>query len=204
MPTANEGSNFFKNFFFYFGFVFIFIFFGFLFWIKKFHELERAEVTTGQYVHGLNIYKQPYYIADAEFLGPDGQIYNTASLKGRYIILNFWATFCSPCIKELPQLGRLQSYFNSNGLNNWQVIAVSVDSNQNMEKAAIFAKNLKVSNIAGYFDYKNQLQNNFQIKNLPVTYIITPKGRILYELKGDVPWLSFEIKDFILKIPGVY
>jgi len=59
-----------------------------------------------------------------EFAAPDGTVLRMASLQGKPLLLNFWATWCPPCVAELPSLSR---FYQSNSIKGWQVLGVAVD-----------------------------------------------------------------------------
>lgn len=59
-----------------------------------------------------------------EFATPDGSLLRMAALRGKPVLLNFWATWCPPCVEELPLLSR---FYQENSANGWQVIGLAVD-----------------------------------------------------------------------------
>lgn len=60
----------------------------------------------------------------AEFPAPDGRMLSMASFRGRPLLVNFWATWCPPCVQELPLLNR---FYRQHGLGGWQVLGLAVD-----------------------------------------------------------------------------
>jgi len=63
----------------------------------------------------------------SSFPGPGGRTVTMAALRGKPLVVNFWATWCAPCIKELPQFDRFQREFGPRG---WQVVGLAIDSDQ--------------------------------------------------------------------------
>ncbi len=124
----------------------------------------------------------------------DGGDYYLASRRGRWVLLNFCATWCKPCVKELPELQRLQEAY---GNGEYRVVAVSVNTQKEMGELIKFIKKLDVESIAGYHDYEGQLQKSLKIKELPVTYIINRRGQILYRISGEARWTNPEIRNFL-------
>lgn len=117
---------------------------------------------------------------------------------GKYTVLNLWATWCPPCIKELPSLKRLNSSVISK--KGWRVIAVSLDSKENREKVLSFTEKYKLSEVALYFDNDLTLQKTMHVPGLPLTWILDDEGRILYEMHGDAQWDRMEIITFLLGV----
>ncbi len=115
----------------------------------------------------------------------------------RFTVLNLWATWCSPCLKELPSLKSLSERLGS----DWQVLAVSIDAPSHIENIERYVEQYDVRSVAGYYDFEFSLQNSFNPKVLPSTYILNPKGYVLYEIRGDAVWDDAVIISF-LKVVG--
>ena len=76
-------------------------------------------------------------------------------------------------------------------------MAVSVDSASNIGAVRRFVEQYDISDVAGYHDSEFKLQTIFNPQVLPITYIINPSGRVLYEIKGDAEWDSSQIIAFL-------
>ena len=158
-------------------------------------SLRKAEIAAYPFFHSLKKYPKPTYIPSFRVLGPDAQPVDIKEkFKGNFIILNVWATWCAPCVKELPELSRLQRVY---GNGKYRVVAVSVNAQKDIDEIITFIRKLGVDDIAGYHDYEGQLQKSLPIKDLPVTYIINSRGQILYQATGDARWTSPEILSFL-------
>jgi thiol-disulfide isomerase/thioredoxin len=106
------------------------------------------------------------------------------NFKGKVIFVNFWATWCLPCIRELPSIERLQSRFNK---NDFAVIAISLDRG-GKKVAARLLRRLKLKKIVLYFDKQNESAKQLGVKFMPTTFIFDQKSRKLGKLQGGVEW----------------
>jgi cytochrome c-type biogenesis protein len=115
----------------------------------------------------------------------DGQPFQLASLRGRVVVLNFWATWCVPCRAEIPDLSALQHDFAARGLT---VVGVSADDTP--EDVRDFQKELRqdYTVVLGTTDAKAQ----YAVIGLPKTFIIDRAGRIRQTLPGERTRAQFE------------
>jgi peroxiredoxin len=117
----------------------------------------------------------------------DGAPHDLASERGKLVVLNFWATWCPPCVAEMPSLARLQRSLAADGLS---VVAVSTD----VDKAALerfVADNglkLRVLHDPG----GRVAASTYRITGYPETYLIDRDGRILQHVVGPAEWDSPE------------
>jgi cytochrome c biogenesis protein CcmG, thiol:disulfide interchange protein DsbE len=106
-------------------------------------------------------------------LSGDGQI-SLASLRGRTVVLNFFASWCDPCKREAPVLEHLWQQDRANGL-----VVLGIDANDSRGDARRF---LHVHDVTYpvVFDHQGLVaSNSYGIADLPVTYVLNPKGRIV-------------------------
>jgi len=94
--------------------------------------------------------------------------------EGKFTVLNIWATWCTPCIKELPSLQRLSHKLNG----DWRVMAVSIDAKT--DKIEGFTVKTDSAEIANYHDTNMELQEAINVIQLPVTYIVDDQS--LYDI----------------------
>lgn len=127
------------------------------------------------------------------FLAGDGTEMTLEDFKGRVILVNFWATWCAPCVKELPSLDRLQFKLGGEGL---LVLAV----NQDRGGAAVagpFLKKLDVNRLGLFLDSRMKLGRAFGVRALPWTLLIGRDGKIIGQLPGYAEWDSDEAVELI-------
>ena len=118
----------------------------------------------------------------------DGQETSLAAFQGRVVLLSFWATWCEPCVREMPSLDRLQAKLRGEGL---AVVAVSEDF-AGLELVQPFFERLKLENLAIYLDSDGALGKAFGIAGLPTTLLIDRQGRVVGGLEGPAEWDSDE------------
>jgi thiol-disulfide isomerase/thioredoxin len=116
------------------------------------------------------------------FTGPDGNRVTLASFRGQTVILNLWATWCAPCVRELPQLAQVQS-----ALPGVAVVAVNVGRDKTAETAA-FLKSHGAGGLAAYVDTDAALIRAFNTEGLPFSVIVDPKGHAIARAVGPCEW----------------
>ena len=124
------------------------------------------------------------------FLDQNNEQINLDEFQGKLILLNFWASWCAPCKKEMPSLDRLQS---NDILNNIKIFPINV-GRDTTEKAERFFKELKIQNLDIYFDSPNTLAKEFSLRGIPTTILINKKGKEFARILGSI---DFDEKKFI-------
>ena len=122
----------------------------------------------------------------------DGTILNAQDLHGSYILVNFWATWCKPCVKEMPSLNNLHNKFVNN--DNLQVIAINVGQSKEVVKNFI-SKNSPID-FTILLDERMELVD-WNVEAIPSTFLIDNNGNILYRAEGEKDWSSQEFTSFI-------
>ncbi len=107
-----------------------------------------------------------------------------ADFEGRVVLLNFWATWCAPCVREMPSLDRLQALLGDRGL---RVVAVSIDRG-GAEAIRPFAKRLGLAHLGLYHDPKGTLFRAFGVTGLPASFLIDRNGGIVGAYAGPAEW----------------
>lgn len=100
--------------------------------------------------------------------GADGQRTTLASLAGEVVVINFWATWCKPCVAELPDLDRLHRREGGP-----RVVAISVDTET--DRAAALVTHLRLG-LTVLLDPKSEVVSRYQAPKLPTTYLLDPQG----------------------------
>jgi thiol-disulfide isomerase/thioredoxin len=119
------------------------------------------------------------------FVGPDGKPVRVANFQGKVVVLNLWATWCAPCVAEMPTLAKLQASYAGKPV---EVVAVSVDSASALEKARLFIG--KHPPLKFYHDPGMKLP--FALKpaaaGMPTTIIYGADGVERGRISGDADW----------------
>jgi peroxiredoxin len=112
---------------------------------------------------------------DLELVALNGDKVSLASLRGRAVVLNLWATWCVPCLAEMPELATLQGDYGGKGL---VVVGVSVDSADASAKVRAFVADRKIP-FAVWLDPEMRVYHALRVQGLPATFVIDREGRIV-------------------------
>jgi thiol-disulfide isomerase/thioredoxin len=153
------------------------------------HDVRLAEGAMEKFVFAASAREAP-----AEPFLHDGAQTTLKAFRGRTVLVNFWATWCAPCLKELPSLDALQAEM---GGENFTVIAVAADP-KGPEAADAFLKKLGVQNLALSADPKLSLViATGGSTQLPLSILYDAEGREIGRLLGEADWNSAEAKALI-------
>ena len=138
----------------------------------------------------LSINKELKKYEELTFIDDKKNLLNLTDYKGSLILLNFWATWCSPCKEEMPSLDRLQ--INKN-LDNLKIFPINVGQ-ENLEKSSKFFNDLQIKNLKIYFDPSINLTKKFGLRGIPTSILINKDG---FEFARIIGSIDFENKEFI-------
>jgi thiol-disulfide isomerase/thioredoxin len=108
---------------------------------------------------------------DIKLTTADGE-FNLAEHRGKVVYLDFWASWCKPCVKSFPWMQELQTAYKSQGL---EVVAVNLDKNR--ELADAFLEKIKVDFIIA-FDQQGDTASTYELRGMPTSYLIGRDGKI--------------------------
>lgn len=134
----------------------------------------------------LNFHSEPIAGSEVAFLGEDGAEMTLANYAGKHIVLNFWATWCAPCRKEMPDLSDLQTQL---GGDTFEVVTIATGRNPRPAMERFFDE-IEVDNLPLHTDERQNLARSLGVLGLPVTLILDPEGNEIARLQGDAEWNS--------------
>jgi thiol-disulfide isomerase/thioredoxin len=126
---------------------------------------------------------------DTKFHNPDGGDFSLAAFRGGPVLVNLWASWCAPCVKELPTLQKVEEAQALDG--KLGVIAVSQDM---APKASVdaFLASKKISRFAAFHDPDMALSSALDAQVLPTTLLFDAEGREVWRYVGDLDWTGAE------------
>lgn len=126
-----------------------------------------------------------------------GKNLSLSSLKGRTVIINFWATWCPPCRAEMPSLNRLYKEYRTRGL---VVLAISTDTSANVVKGYL---NKNPFDFTILLDTDNKVSRQFRVFSIPTSFLIDKNSVIIQRYIGEEDWEAPEIKSKVKEALGI-
>jgi thiol-disulfide isomerase/thioredoxin len=126
--------------------------------------------------------RSPEAMPAVAFADAEGGRHMLAAFKGRYVLLNLWAAWCAPCVKELPALARLQA-----ALPALAVVTVNVGRGTAADTRT-FLKAHEAGSLPVYLDSNAGLIRAFGAVGLPLSVLIDPQGREIAHAAGPADW----------------
>jgi thiol-disulfide isomerase/thioredoxin len=127
------------------------------------------------------------------FANDKGGAVDLSNWKGRVVLLNLWATWCSPCKKEMPDLAKLQTALGS---KDFEVVALSVDR-KGLEASKAFLTEIGAGNLAAYVEPEGKSLAALQALGLPATVLIDRTGQEAGRILGPADWASPEALELV-------
>ena len=137
----------------------------------------------------------PKPISSLIFENFSGNEINLNQYNEKLIIVNFWATWCAPCKKEMPSLDKL---FQSKKFENLQVFAVNMEQ-PNPIKTKNFFTNLNIQKLEIFFDSNLNFVKKFKLKGIPTTILINKKGEEFARIIGEVDFMDKKFLKWLSK-----
>jgi thiol-disulfide isomerase/thioredoxin len=138
---------------------------------------------------------------DIGFTSRDGKKLRLADFRGRFLLVNLWATWCAPCVREMPSLDRLQALEG----DRLSVLPISEDRGAG-HVVEPFLEKLGLRRLAVYLDPNAEAQEAFAVQGLPTSFLIDRDGRILASLEGaaewDAPGMLAKLERYLLQEDG--
>jgi thiol-disulfide isomerase/thioredoxin len=130
----------------------------------------------------LTVDHTPANVPAVVFSDAAGKPVALTSLKGRYVLLNLWATWCAPCVKELPELAQLKT-----AMPQVQIVAVNVGRDNSAQTAAFLATH-GAGGLTAFVDSNAALLRTFSAQGLPLSILIDRNGKEIARAIGPCDW----------------
>lgn len=124
----------------------------------------------------------------------DGREFSLERFRGRTVIINFWATWCAPCVQELPALLRLRERYRAQGL-----AVVGVNIQENAARIRPFLEQLGLT-FPVLRDHDGSARTAWGVTVFPTTFVIGPDGKVAFVVVGDADWTVAPIESRIRKL----
>lgn len=143
---------------------------------------------------------RPIAVNHVQFRNTQGERVGLSQFNGKIVLLNLWATWCPPCIKELPALDRLQQRL---GKDDFVIVAVSLDDDIELAGKMLF-DTLSIQSMALYTESSELMGRDFPVEVVPASFLIDREGQVMGMLRSYVDWDGDET-DVLIKrlIAGV-
>lgn len=125
------------------------------------------------------------------FTNLQGATVTTADIKGKVVFVNFWATWCPPCIAEMPSINKLYEQYK----NNANVIFILADADGNLSKSDQFMKSKKLN--LPVYKINQEAPANWYSGTLPTTIVLDKKGNVVFKQTGAADYTSENFRNML-------
>ena len=139
------------------------------------------------------LHETPREVPELAFADAEGREVTLDDFRGRTVLLNVWATWCPPCVKEMPMLDALQAEL---GGEDFHVVALSIDR-AGPDAVREFYDRTGVENLPLYIDESSRASAALGAFGLPATLLLDPQGREIGRLIGPAEWDAPEMVAFL-------
>ncbi|MEL6119581.1 MAG: TlpA disulfide reductase family protein [Pseudomonadota bacterium] len=156
-------------------------------------DVETAKALRDGDMKKLVFHEVPKDVTQTGFETIDGNSGTLADYQGKVVVLNFWATWCAPCRKEMPMLSDLQAAL---GGEAFEVVTIATGRNPPQAMKSFFHE-IGVTNLPLHRDPRSKMAREMGVLGLPVTMVLDENGKELARLVGDAHWSSDTAKAMI-------
>lgn len=139
----------------------------------------------------------PADLTTIKFKDAKGNVISLADLKGKVIFLNFWATWCPPCLAEMPAINKFYEQFKEDG----EVVFIMVDADGDFSKSQAYMERKKYK--MPVYTFASDLPEKIFKGSLPTTVVFDKKGRISFQGEGAANYASPKFINFIKQLKTV-
>ena len=140
----------------------------------------------------------PKPLPDFSFVDPDGQTRRVADFAGQGLVINLWATWCPPCVAEMPALDRAQATLDAEGI---RVLPLSSDRGGRTQVEPFYQR-VGIQHLGVWLDPRGAAQRALGARGLPTTVIVDREGKERARLEGGAEWDSAEMLAAVRRLVG--
>jgi thiol-disulfide isomerase/thioredoxin len=145
---------------------------------------------------GIEIFAGQFPAPNTPFANEHGSLTAIKDFSGKIVILNLWATWCAPCVKEMPSLERLAGRLPA---DRFAVVAVSQDKG-GAAIAKPFLDRIGVTRLPLYVDPNGRVSRDLGVRGFPTTILVAQNGTVFAKLEGPAEWDSDEMIAYLLSL----
>ena len=145
------------------------------------------------YSKNIVVHKEPLDIKELKFKDFNLNVVDLTNKKGNIMILNFWATWCAPCKKEMPSLEELSKFYPE-----VSIYPINLEK-PNKDKTKFFFKSIGVENLNIYFDPEFKLVKSFNMRGVPTSILIDKNGKEFARIIGEINFFDESFINFLKK-----
>ena len=119
----------------------------------------------------------PFHLRDL-----DGDFRHLSDYRGRVMVVNFWASWCSPCRKELPSMNRAWSLLQNDG-----VVMLAINVGEDREAVTAFLEDYPID-FPVLLDSHGNISQRWRVRGLPTTFVLNTRGETVYQVVGEREW----------------
>ena len=138
-------------------------------------------------IEKIQIVKDNYHIGLLKLINYKEKTALLKEKEASYYILNFWASWCAPCIKEMKSLNKLQK-------NNSDIRVITISQDKDLSAAIDFFKKNNYKKLEKYYDKDKNILSTFSVRGLPTTFIANKEFKVFAKVEGIIEWDS---EDFL-------
>ena len=140
--------------------------------------------------------KQPRPVNHVSIQNDQGERISLSRFKDKIVLLNLWASWCKPCIDELPALDRLQKRLSG---SDFVIVTISLDDD--LEQARkMFFDTLSIQSMAFYHESDERLGQDFPVDILPASFLVDREGRAVGLLRSSIDWIEPDADNLIKRL----
>ena len=130
-----------------------------------------------------------------ELAALNGKRLNLEDYRGRVVLVNFWATWCAPCLEEMPSIEKLRRSFDA---RRFSVVAVNVG--EGPAKAAAFVEKMQLGGFSVLLDRDIKTSRAWGARVLPATFVVDADGKVRYSYYGALDWSRPDVRAVIARL----